>query len=176
MEPVKGGSLASLPVEAEEELRAMRPGESMASWAVRFAASLEAVDVVLSGMNTIGQIEDNLRELEPLNAEEREALERAAEIIRSNTAIPCTACSYCTAGCPMNIAIPQYFALFNEYSRSPKELWKMEYAYADLVKTRGKASDCIGCGACERSCPQKIGIIENLKKVKAVFEKDGLAD
>ncbi|MBQ2955672.1 MAG: aldo/keto reductase [Clostridia bacterium] len=173
MEPVKGGNLAVLPEQAEKLLRAEKPGESMASWAIRFAASLDQVDVVLSGMNTIGQIDDNLAEKTLMSERERMLLGEAARIIREKTAVPCTGCGYCTEGCPKQIAIPRYFALFNEYSRSPKELWKMEFAYSDVAKTRGRASDCIGCGACERSCPQKLGIIGYLKEVRKVFEKNG---
>lgn len=172
MEPVKGGSLASLPDDAENLLRTMKSDESAAKWAIRFAESLDQVDIVLSGMNSISQIEDNMRDSVPLAREEYEALERAASIIRENTAVPCTGCSYCTEGCPKIIAIPKYFSLFNEYSRSPKELWKMEYLYRDIAAERGKASDCIGCGKCEKACPQKIGIIENLKKVRSVFEPE----
>lgn len=170
MEPVKGGSLASLPEEAEQALRRIHPEESMASWAIRFASSLESVDIVLSGMNTASQIEDNLRDVRLLDMDEYRALETSAGIIRRNTAVPCTGCSYCTAGCPKHIPIPGYFGLLNEYARSPKELWKMEYRYRDLAVGRGRASDCIACGACERTCPQKIGIIDNLKKVREVFE------
>ncbi len=172
MEPVKGGSLASVPEEAEALLREMDARESAAKWAVRFAASLENVDIVLSGMNTLEQIEDNMRPSGPFVREECEALGRAAAIIREKTAVPCTGCSYCTAGCPKKIAIPGYFSLFNEYSRSPKELWKMEYLYRDIAAERGKASECIGCGKCEKACPQKIGIIDMLKKVRAVFEPE----
>ncbi len=170
MEPVKGGSLASLPGEAEEILRKVNPQESAASWAIRFASMLPQVDVVLSGMNTTAQIEENMRDLPPLTDGELAAIARAAEMIRANTAVPCTGCSYCTEGCPKKIAIPKYFALYNEYARSPRELWKMEYLYKEIAGGRGRASECIACGRCERACPQKIGIIENLKKVKDVFE------
>ena len=170
MEPVKGGSLAALPEEAERLLKKIHPEESMASWAIRFASSLEAVDIVLSGMNAMEQMEDNLREKEPINEVERRLLKEAAQIIRRNIAVPCTGCGYCLQGCPRRIAIPQYFALYNEYARSPRELWKMEYLYKNIAAQRAKAGDCIGCGACERACPQKIEIVGMLKKVKVVFE------
>ena len=170
MEPVKGGSLAALPEEADQILRRIQPEASAASWAIRFASSLDAVDIVLSGMNTVSQVEDNLRDVRPLDEEEYRALEKCAEMIRSNTAVPCTGCGYCMAGCPKRIPIPGYFGLLNEYARSPKELWKMEYLYRDLADGRGRATDCIGCGRCERACPQKIGIVGNMKKVGEVFE------
>ena len=170
MEPVKGGSLANLPEEAAEGLRALDEKASMASWAIRFAQSLDAVEIVLSGMNTIEQIEDNMRDVQPLNEGEKAALSKAADIVRSSTAVACTGCAYCVEGCPQRIPIPKYFALYNEYARMPKDQWKMDYVYADLRGKFAPASDCIGCGACEASCPQKLNIIESLKKVAEVFE------
>ena len=163
MEPVKGGTLAQLPEEAEKLLREVRPNDSMASWAVRFAASLEQVEIVLSGMSTVAQVEDNLRSLEPLTEEERQLLAQVADLLRANTAIPCTACNYCAPNCPKKIAIPQYFALYNDYARKPAEGWKMGHAYKGLQPAFGKASDCIACGACQRNCPQKLPIIDHLK-------------
>ena len=169
MEPVKGGSLVNLPEEAAALLREIHPDWSLASWAVRFAQSLPAVEIVLSGMGTMEQVEDNLREVEPLTEKELEALARAAEIIRQNTAIPCTACNYCAPNCPKKIAIPQYFGLFNDYSRSPAEGWKMVHAYRTLTEKFGGPADCIACGACQRNCPQKLPIIEHLKQVEKAF-------
>jgi len=170
MEPVKGGTLADLPEAAEARLRALRPEDSMASWAVRFASSLEHVEIMLSGMSTVEQVEDNLRPLEPLSAEEAKVLAEVADLLRSNTAIPCTACNYCAPNCPMNIAIPQYFALYNDYARKPAEGWKMGHAYKRLAQTFGKASACITCRACERNCPQKLPITDHLKRVAEAFE------
>jgi predicted aldo/keto reductase-like oxidoreductase len=171
MEPVKGGSLAALPEEAAALLREMHPDWSPASWAVRFAQSLPAVEIVLSGMGTMEQVEDNLQEVEPLTAEELALLARAAEIIRKNTAIPCTACNYCAPNCPKKIVIPQYFNLYNEYSRSPGEGWKMGHAYRTIAAENGSPADCIACGACERNCPQKLPIIEHLKQVEKAFSE-----
>lgn len=170
MEPVKGGQLAKLPPAAEALLREKDPNASMASWAVRFAMSLPAVEIVLSGMNELGQVRDNMRDLYPLTEEEKDLLLRAAELIRSQTAIPCTGCSYCTDGCPMAIPIPQYFALYNEYARSPAESWKMTHAYKTLAGKGGKATDCITCRMCEGSCPQKLPITEHLQAVGKAFE------
>ena len=170
MEPVKGGTLAQLPEEAEKLLRDARPKDSLASWAVRFAASLEQVEIVLSGMSTVAQVEDNLRPLEPLTEAERQLLAQVADLLRANTAIPCTACNYCAPNCPKKIAIPQYFALYNDYARKPAEGWKMGHAYKGLQPAFGKASDCIACGACQRNCPQKLPIIDHLKAVAKAFE------
>ena len=170
MEPVKGGSLANLPAEAEQCLRDIRPADSAASWAIRFAADLDAVDVVLSGMNTMEQLEDNLRDLPPLTEADRDALTRAAEIIRSNTAVACTGCGYCVPHCPLGMPIPQYFTLYNEYARHPGEDWKMQYAYNALAERQVKASACADCKQCEAHCPQNLEIAAALAKTAAAFE------
>ncbi len=167
MEPVKGGSLAALPPEAEARLRALVPGESMAAWALRFAASLDGVELVLSGMNEIGQIEDNLRRLSPLTPRERSALADVAERIHAVTAVGCTGCGYCLSGCPRGIPIPDCFKLYNEYRRSPGELWKMGDVYAGLP---ARAGDCAGCGACAHICPQKLDVPALLREVAQAFE------
>lgn len=171
MEPVKGGTLAKLPEEIAAPLRDMHPDWSMAGWALRFAQGLEGVETVLSGMNELGQVEENLAQISPLNAAEREALLHAAQRLRSAIAVNCTGCGYCEAGCPQGIAIARYFALYNEYARDPKEEWKLEAAYEQIARARGGAGDCIGCGTCEGSCPQKLPIIENLKRTAQVFER-----
>lgn len=171
MEPVKGGSLANLPGEAEALLRAIRPDESIASWAIRFATDLDQVDVVLSGMNALTQVEDNMRRLLSLTEDERGALERCAEMIRGNTVVGCTGCGYCVSHCPKCIPIPRYFALYNDYARHPGEDWKMRYAYDALAQQQGKATDCIGCRNCEAHCPQKLEITAYLRKVADVFRE-----
>lgn len=167
MEPVKGGSLASLPADAEAMLRAMRPEDSIPSWAIRFAADLPNVSVVLSGMNTLEQVRDNLRPLAPLAADERSALEQCAAIIRSSTAVQCTGCGYCAPHCPMSVPIPHLFALYNDYARNPGDDWKMQHAYDSLPV---RASACIACRKCEQKCPQHIAIADMLKPVKKAFE------
>ena len=169
MEPVKGGQLAKIPAAAEALLRQRDAAASPASWAVRFVMSLPGVEIVLSGMNELSQVRDNLQDLQPLTEEEQTLLLQAAEMIRSDTAIPCTGCSYCTAGCPMAIPIPQYFALYNEYARTPEQGWKMNHAYRTLAEKGGAASDCITCRACEGSCPQKLPITEHLQAVAKAF-------
>jgi len=171
MEPVKGGRLATLPEKAEALLRSVRPDDSPASWAIRFAMSLENVRVVLSGMNSVSQVEDNMRDLEPLSEEERKTLVRAAALIRESTPIGCTGCGYCTAGCPIGMPIPTYFSMYNDLSMAPGEKWKMQYAYDELRAKAVPASSCVRCRSCEFSCPQKLGIIEHLKEVAKTFEK-----
>ena len=176
MEPVKGGSLARLPEEAEKLFREADPKMSVPSWAIRFAASLPNVMTVLSGMSSMEQMEDNLSFMEnfvPLTEEETALCHKAAHIINSQIAVPCTGCSYCTEGCPKNIAIPQYFSLYNEIMREDMEKkgWTVSFTnYGILTQTRGKASDCIACGQCEEMCPQHLTIIDFLKKVSEKFE------
>lgn len=176
MEPVKGGTLANVPKEAEKLFREYAPNRSIPSWALRFAASLDNVMVVLSGMSNLEQIEDNTGFMEhfvPLTEDEKNICFRAAKIINNKIAIPCTGCSYCTEGCPAKIAIPQYFSLYNEVMRENLEEkgWTASFAqYSVLNQKFGKAKDCLQCGQCENVCPQHLPIIENLKKVSANFD------
>lgn len=170
MEPVKGGNLAKLPEQAEKLLTDLRPDESIASWAIRFASSLEQVTIVLSGMNSMEQLHDNMRNLDPVTEEECIVLEQAAEIIRANTAIPCTGCNYCAPNCPMNIPIPRYFSMYNDHKRYPDEMWKMKPVYNEISAQFHPASACIECKSCERNCPQKLEITVYLKQVKETFE------
>ena len=170
MEPVKGGTLANLPDEVMRLLSQAAPLESAASWAIRFAQSLEQVSIVLSGMNTMEQMRDNMRDMPPLNAEEYKLLEKAGALLAKSIAIPCTGCRYCVKDCPKNIAIPDYFRIYNGYSRFPAEGWKMEPVYASVARVNGKASDCIQCHACERNCPQQIPITHWLENVAKALE------
>ena len=170
MEPVKGGTLANLPDEVMQLLSQAAPLESAASWAIRFAQSLEQVSIVLSGMNTMEQMRDNMRDMPPLTAEEYKLLEKAGALLAKSIAIPCTGCRYCVKDCPKNIAIPDYFRIYNGYSRFPAEGWKMEPVYASAAQGKGKASGCIQCHACERNCPQQIPITNWLKQVAKALE------
>lgn len=176
MEPVKGGVLASLVPEAEALLKKADPKASLASWAIRFAASLDNVCMGLSGMSTPEQMEDNLsymEELKPLTGEEIKLLERVVEVIHSKATISCTACRYCVDGCPMGIAIPDYFALMNDLSKfGETRLGRNKQSYARFTGEGGKglASACVGCGQCEGQCPQHLPIIQYLKDVAATLE------
>ena len=169
MEPVKGGSLAKLPDDVAAKLAAVDPSMSPAAWALKFAQSLENVEVVLSGMNTLEQIDENMRDIEPISGDETAVLMEAAEMLRSTIAVPCTACGYCLSHCPKKLVIPEYMSLYNEVARNPGESWKMQHIYDSIAAKGGKASDCISCGMCEKNCPQKLEIIETLKKNAKAF-------
>ena len=174
MEPVKGGTLANLPAKAKEVLHALHPDWSDASWAIRFVASLENVMVVLSGMSNLQQMEDNsgyMEQFEPLTEQEKKVLlGQVVDIIHEAAKIPCTACRYCVEGCPMSIAIPEYFALYNA-EITEKGTPEHKEQFEALAKEHGKPGDCVACGQCEGACPQHLPAIEWLKKVAEVFEK-----
>ena len=176
MEPVKGGTLAKVPGDVEKLFQAADPEASVPSWAIRFTASLPNVMVVLSGMSSLEQMRDNVSYMDafqPLTEEERALCFRAADIINSQIAIPCTGCSYCTEGCPMKISIPQYFSIYNEDMREHLEEkgWTINFTNYEIVASKfGKASDCIQCGQCEGVCPQHLTIIDFLKDVAAHYE------
>lgn len=175
MEPVKGGTLANVPPEVEALFRARHPELSAASWAIRFAASLDNVMLVLSGMSSTEQMEDNLSYMEnfvPYTDEEYALVQRAADMINSSVAIPCTGCSYCIHDCPMNIAIPRYFSLYNaDMKELETKAWTAQtMLYSHFSEQFGKASACIGCGKCEKMCPQHLPVRELLKKVASRFE------
>ncbi|MGM9521443.1 MAG: aldo/keto reductase [Oscillospiraceae bacterium] len=173
MEPVKGGALAELPKEAEELLKGTEPDMSVASWAVRFAASQQNVFMVLSGMSNMQQILDNtdyMQDFKPLSEEERELVFRAADITSSFVTVPCTACRYCVEGCPMSIPIPEYFSIYNAQQSKVMGMFEAREKYNTAANSGGKASECVECRACEGSCPQHIEITKFLKDVAAVFE------
>lgn len=170
MEPVKGGMLANLPESATALFAAHDETASPASYALRFVASLDNVMMVLSGMSTLEQVQENTRimnEAKPLNEQEKVLLQKVTECINESIAIPCTSCGYCMEVCPKNIAIPGLFGLYNNY-KITGNFSNMYYNRA--VYEKGKASDCINCQLCEKNCPQHIQIPEELKNIVR-FEK-----
>ena len=175
MEPVKGGNLANVPEAVQAMFKAHDAQMSVPSWAIRFAASLENVMLVLSGMSDMEQLLDNtgyMSDFRPLTEAETDMVHQAARIINSNIAIPCTGCSYCTVNCPKNIAIPKYFSLYNaEKQEYLNKTWTtQEMYYENLNSMFGKASDCVKCGKCEDMCPQHLPIRKHLEDVALLFE------
>ncbi len=171
MEPVKGGSLVKLPDKAAEVFKEMDPEASMASWALRFCASLPGVLAVLSGMSAMDQLEDNVatfRQARPLDPAESKAVERVREILHNAGGVPCTDCRYCLKGCPEGVKIPVILESMNILARFG-DMHRAQENY-DWNTSGGEASLCIGCGACERVCPQKIGIIDQLEQAAKLFE------
>jgi predicted aldo/keto reductase-like oxidoreductase len=167
MEPVGGGRLAKLPGEAERLLKAARPGASAASWAIRFAASLPNVAVVLSGMSDLEQLRDNVFAFSPVEAltqAEHKILDHVVRIIASHNAVPCTACRYCAEDCPEGVDIPQIFQRFNDCNMFDNSD-KFDIQYFTFVPADKRADACIACGKCAERCPQKIDIPRELKKI-----------
>lgn len=174
MEPVKGGLLANLAPELQQKLDAVNPGKSAASFALRYAASLEGVMMVLSGMSDPAQMEDNLRtfeQFEPLTDDERRAIDEVTQALLSADTIPCTSCRYCVAGCPKHIAIPDVFKSYNMIQTYGEHSRPHLYYTEILAQGNGHASDCIGCRRCEAACPQHLEIVSLLKKVSAVLDR-----
>ncbi len=171
MEPVKGGKLADPPEAVKKLFKEANPDASYASWAIRFAASLDGVLAVLSGMSNIDQMNDNLSYMKnfvPMNEEEFAVIKKAQEIMADVTEIKCTSCRYCTEGCPMNIPIPDIFTARNKQLVSGQIEAGQKY-YEEVTVDTGKASECVECGQCEAVCPQHLPIIENLKECSAAF-------
>ena len=172
MEPVKGGALANPPKAVQEIFKAANPNLSYASWAIRYAASLDGIITVLSGMSNIAQMEDNLsymKNFKPLTTEEQAVILRAQDALKNIKTIACTACHYCTGGCPMQIPIPEIFAARNRHLRE-LNVRNAKRDYLAAVEKGGKASQCVGCLQCENACPQQLKITELLSECAADLE------
>lgn len=170
MEPVRGGALAKLAPQQEEKLKALRPDDSVASWAFRFLQGIDNIAVVLSGMSDMAQVVDNVKtftEEKPLSEEDVNLLFDIAEGLKD--AVPCTACRYCCDGCPVGLDIPVLISYYNELKLTPGSLnvgMRVEALPADK-----QPSACIGCGACTSICPQNIDIPQIMKDLAQQLEK-----
>lgn len=172
MEPVKGGSLAAMRPEIQELFKEENPDLSIASWAVRFAASLDGVVTVLSGMSNIPQMEDNLSymsDFKPLKDKEYQVISKVIEELAKIPTIPCTGCRYCVDDCPQKINIPDIFNNYRDY-KLYDNLESSKGGYRWVTQNGGKASECLACASCESHCPQHLTIIDYLKEVAGVLE------
>lgn len=172
MEPVKGGALAKPQADVAALLKAAAPEMSAASWAIRYAASLDGILTVLSGMSDLEQMRDNLSFMapfRPLDEAEQNVIRKAQALLGSAKTIPCTACSYCTPGCPKNIPIPDIFAARNR-QLALGQLARGQADYNAATAESGKASDCITCGQCESACPQQLPVMSLLQDCAAQFD------
>jgi len=172
MEPLKGGALASMTPNVQQIFKAADPELSVASWALRYAASFDGIITVLSGMSELNQMEDNLStmsDFKPLNAHDNKTIQKVLAELSKTPVIPCTTCGYCLDDCPVKIDIPGIFESFNNY-KIYRNLAGSKGIYNWRTAGKSKASACIACGICESRCPQHIGIIESLKEVVSVFE------
>ncbi len=170
MEPVRGGKLAKLNDEAEALLRSKHSDWSDASWAFRFVKSLEQTQVILSGMNTLEQMQDNVATFSDdyqFTKDDEETLFEAAKLFKKNLVVPCTACRYCTHDCPMGINIPEFFKFYNAYKLNGA--WGLEGV--EKVDSTSLPEACLHCNTCVPLCPQKIDIPAKLAELAAVMEK-----
>ena len=174
MEPVKGGNLATPPEAVEKVLKAAEPESSCASWALRFAADLEGVIVVLSGMSNLEQMRDNLSFMKGfthLTPEQKKVIDEAREAMAKIPLIPCTTCNYCAKVCPMDIGISGSFGAMNMYTLYKNyDLAKGRHDWDVKGQGHKTASECIKCGACEAACPQHIEIRAELERVAETFK------
>ncbi len=173
MEPVKGGSLANLTPELEAMYKAVRPSSSVASWALRYVASLPGVMTILSGLSTEEQMEDNIATFsafEPLSAVEKVLVEKVRDIMLNVPQIGCTSCRYCTPGCPMHISIPDVFRAVNTMNIYHDEFRPKSFYNGLIGQGYSRASACIACVQCEGVCPQHLPIIDLLKDASAKLD------
>lgn len=176
MEPLRGGSLVNnLPKKAEEIFAKGTEKRSPAEWALRWLWNHKEVSVVLSGMNSMAMVEENVRiastvEPDQLTSNDLDMIERVKEAINEKTKVPCTACSYCMP-CPFGVDIPGSFRCYNVSYTDGYFKGLMEYMLCTTARNKQSfASLCKECGACEKHCPQSIPIRADLKKVKRRFE------
>ncbi len=168
MEPVKGGTLSNVPKQAEDVLLKVDSNASVASWAIRFAASVKDSVMVLSGMSNLEQLNDNIsymKDFKPLNSKEQSAISQVVDIINGTSPIACTGCRYCVDGCPQGVNIPECFSIYNADLQSTSRL----FSSYDNIPDNKRASACIECGQCNHVCPQHLDVMSLLKTVTKRF-------
>lgn len=173
MEPIKGGALASLSEKPASILRQINPNASFASFAIRFAASLKNVVVVLSGMSDFTQMQDNIsymKEFQPLTEEEQQAIQKVVDELIKIPTIACTTCRYCVDGCPKKILIPNLFSVYNMLIQFGDTSF-LRARYQNSISEHGRADECIRCGKCEKQCPQHLPIRELLVQVSDIMKE-----
>ena len=170
MEPVHGGMLADLGEKANRILKDAAPDKTIASWAMRWVKSLPRVQVILSGMSNLEQMDDNVRtisEAPDVSDEEKRLIEKACEIVRSNTAVPCTKCRYCTPNCPMELDIPYLLSNYNDAKISG--VWRL-HNLASVVGEK-MPSACVACGSCKMHCPQSFDIPKYMEELSEMMKE-----
>ena len=171
MEPAKGEYLVNIPPKAQELLLNYNSSLSIPSYAIRYAASLEGVEMVLSGMINIEQLKDNIsymKDFIPLNLKEKELIEEVVKIMNETKSIGCTNCRYCMEECPQKIEIPRLFEIYNEYKKYGA-IEKSKERYLSHIKIHPSVDACLKCGFCEYICPQKLPIRDLLEEIKKGF-------
>ena len=172
MEPIKGGSLASFAEDITGMFRDMDKDASVASFALRWVGSLPGVKVILSGMSSMEQVEDNLKtfgDFKPMSEEELKVVDEVVEILNNRVQNGCTGCNYCMP-CPAGVNIPRNFRIWNTYHMY-QNYNTVRWNWEQEMPEDQKAKNCIECGKCEAQCPQKIAIREDLKKVQIDLDK-----
>ena len=169
MEPLRGGKLAKLSDAHEAKLKELRPDETVPAWAFRFLQSIDGIAVVLSGMSTMEQLEENMKTFEEnkiLNEEEMKAILNIADEMLQEKTLPCTGCAYCTEYCPQGLNIPNLISLYNEYTFTGGGF--LAPMKISALPEEKRPSACVGCKSCEAVCPQKINISETMDKLKEI--------
>jgi len=167
MEPIKGGSLATLGEELCAPFKQMHPEWSVASWAMRWVAGLDNCKVILSGMSNEEQVADNLAtfdSLKPLTDEEQQVVDKVRAMIEARTFVGCTNCKYCMP-CPFGVDIPENFAMMNNFAKYSNEA-RLRVQWNEMEEGQ-RADKCRGCGKCETACPQGIAIRKKLHEIAA---------
>lgn len=165
MEPVKGGSLATLGGDIAQIFQTARPDKSVASWAMRWVAGFENCAIILSGMSDEAQVADNLATFanpEPLSEAELQVVDQVRAELTARTFAACTACKYCMP-CPFGVDIPENLRMMNEYVKYSNAA-RLQMEWKGMAQEE-RADNCRNCGKCEKACPQGIEIRGKLREI-----------